>query len=99
MSLLKEYNPEFHGELQKDPVTDEMVLHYPQWKRRVWYFGSFIAMVPLLLIGVVVMSLSLNLNGYVKDTNSPIYIERLVEFAKPVSLLKNNNNLLACSYK
>ena len=42
-------------------------------------------MQPLLAIGVLVMTLSLNLNGYVKDINSPIYVEFLAEYAKPVS--------------
>lgn len=31
------------------------------------------------------MTLSLNLNGYVKSTDSPIYVEALARFAQPVS--------------
>ena len=31
------------------------------------------------------MTLSLNLNGYVKDIHSPIYVEALAHFARPVS--------------
>ena len=42
-------------------------------------------MLPLLSLGVCVMTLSLNLNGYVKNTESPIYVESLAKFAKPVS--------------
>ena len=44
-------------------------------------------MLPLLSLGVCVMTLSLNLNGYVKNTESPIYVESLAKFAKPVSQL------------
>lgn len=44
-------------------------------------------MLPLLSLGVCIMTLSLNLNGYVKNTESPIYVERLAKFAKPVSQL------------
>ena len=44
-------------------------------------------MLPLLSLGVLAMMLSLNLNGYVKDIHSPIYVETLAKFAQPVSLL------------
>ena len=43
-------------------------------------------MLPLLSVGVAVMTLSLNLNGYVKDPHSPIFVAQLAKFAKPVSL-------------
>jgi hypothetical protein len=43
-------------------------------------------MLPLLSVGVAVMTLSLNLNGYVKDPHSPIFVPQLAKFAKPVSL-------------
>ena len=62
-----------------------MVVVYPAWKRRLWYLFSAIAMVPLLCGGVVVMTLSLNLNGYVQDKASPIYVGWLAQYAEPVS--------------
>lgn len=43
-------------------------------------------MLPLLLVGVAVMTLSLNLNGYVKDPHSPIFVAQLAKFAKPVKI-------------
>ena len=46
---------------------------------------SAAAMMPLLAVGVAVMTLSLNLNGYVKSTESPIYVESIAKFAQPVS--------------
>ena len=43
-------------------------------------------MLPLLSLGVATMTLSLNLNGYVKSTESPIYVEYLARYAQPVSI-------------
>ena len=43
-------------------------------------------MLPLLAVGVLAMTLSLNLNGYVKDKYSPIYVEYLASFAEPVCI-------------
>ncbi len=59
----------------------------------MWYLFSFLAMVPLLVVGVLVMALSLNLNGYVKDPNSPIYAGQLAEYAKPVSESRELSNI------
>ena len=50
-------------------------------------------MLPLLFVGVLVMTLSLNLNGYVKDKQSPIYVEYLATFAEPVWVLLEFNLL------
>ena len=46
---------------------------------------SAVAMLPLLAVGVAIMTLSLNLNGYVKSTDSPIYVKVIASFAQPVS--------------
>ena len=83
---LDEVSPRFHGVLKRDPVTDEMVVYYPTWKRRLWYLVSVLAMLPLLAGGVAIMTLSLNLNGYVQNKNSPIYVARLAQYAAPVSV-------------
>ena len=72
--------------LRKDPVTGQPALYYPSWKRRLWYIFSLLTMLPLLSVGVLAMTLSLNLNGYVKDKHSPIYVEYLASFAKPVCI-------------
>ncbi len=42
-------------------------------------------MLPLLGLGLGAMTLSLNLNGYVKNTASPIYVAALARHAQPVS--------------
>jgi hypothetical protein len=39
-----------------------------------------------LLIAVAAMLCSLNLNGYIKDKHSPIYVSSLAYFAEPVSM-------------
>ena len=82
---MEELRPDYHGDLVTDPITRKLTVYYPSWKRRLWYMFSFLAMLPLLLVGVAVMTLSLNLNGYVKDPHSPIFVAQLAKFAKPVS--------------
>ena len=85
-SAMEELRPDYHGDLVTDPITRKSAVYYPSWKRRLWYGFSFLAMLPLLSVGVAVMTLSLNLNGYVKDPHSPIFVAQLAKFAKPVSL-------------
>lgn len=82
---LDEISHTFHGVVGKDPVTDEPVICYPAWKRRLWYLFSVLAMLPLLAGGVAIMTLSLNLNGYVREKDSPIYVGWLAQYAEPVS--------------
>lgn len=60
------------------------MLYYPRWKQRLWFLFSGLAMLPLLLVGVAFMTLSLNLNGYVCSSSSPIYVHWLAQFAQPV---------------
>ena len=84
-SATEELRPDYHGDSVIDPVTGLPSTYYPSWKRRGWYIFSFLAMLPLLLVGVAVMTLSLNLNGYVKDPHSPIFVAQLARFSKPVT--------------
>lgn len=83
-SASDELRPEYHGNACTDPVTQRPTVYYPGWKRKLWYVFSFLAMVPLLALGVGVMTLSLNLNGYVKSIESPIYVASLAKYAQPV---------------
>ena len=71
--------------MEPHPVTGIPSLYFPNWKRRLCYLFSLMVTIPLLLLGVLVMILSLNLNGYIKDKDSPIYISHLATFAEPVS--------------
>ena len=61
-------------------------LYYPRWKRQIRYLFSLLVTIPILSLGVLVMILSLNLNGYIKDKNSPIHVSYLATFAEPVSV-------------
>ena len=78
-------------EYRRDPsinqVTHQPTVYYPGWKRKLWYLFSIPAMLPLLSLGVATMTLSLNLNGYVKNTKSPIYVEYLARYGQSVSIL------------
>ena len=85
LSPADELRQEFHGYPSVDPVTHQPNIHYPAWRRRLWYLFSVAAMLPLLSLGVATMTLSLNLNGYVKSTGSLIYVESLAKYAQPVS--------------
>ena len=91
---LDEIHHTYHGTDSIDPVTDQPTVYYPAWKRRLWYLFSFLAMLPLLSGGVAIMTLSLNLNGYVRDKHSPIYVGWLSQYAEPVS---GQNCISVCS--
>ena len=58
---------------------------------------SVAAMLPLLSLGVAAMTLSLNLNGYVKSRESPIYVEYLARYAEPVRTISCRLPLCVCS--
>lgn len=60
-------------------------MYFEPWRRLIRYFVSFLVMVPMLCVAVVAMCVSLNLNNYVRDPDSPLYIGRLAVFAQPVS--------------
>ncbi len=78
--------PGYHGDKVIDPVSKREIIYYRSWKRNCWYLFSFLAMLPLLGLGLGAMTLSLNLNGYVKNTASPIYVAALARYAQPVSV-------------
>ena len=84
LSLIDQLRPGYHGDWVIDPVTRRRTKYYKSWKRKCWYVFSFLAMLPLLGAGLGVMTLSLNLNGYVKNKASPIYVASLAKYAQPV---------------
>lgn len=71
--------------MEPHPVTGIPSLYYPLWKRQLRYLFSLVVTIPILSLGIVIMILSLNLNGYIRDKNSPIYVSFLASFAEPVS--------------
>lgn len=76
---------EFTGVLKISPITGKMEKYFPAWKRRLGYFASFLLSLPFLCVGVGAMILSLNLNGYIHDRESPFYFASLSQYAEPVS--------------
>jgi len=68
-------------------VTGKMEKYFPAWKRRFRYVLSFMISLPFLGLGVGAMVLSLNLNGYIHDKESPFYFATLSKFAEPVGIL------------
>ena len=84
--------------MEPHPVTGIPSLYYPHWKRRLRYLFSLVVTIPMLLLGVLVMILSLNLNGYIRDKNSPIHVSYLATFAEPVSMHKVYICMYLCMY-
>lgn len=91
LSKSEQLRAEYHGSTCADPITGKPAVYYPSWKRRLWYMFSVVSMLPLLVLGVAIMTLSLNLNGYVKNTESPIYIEWLAAYAQPGGLFAGDS--------
>lgn len=88
---------EFYGEWEMSPVTGELAMTYPQWKRFLWYlFSAFITSL-MLVVSFGVMILSLNLQGYIHNPRSlsaegmerfgsPFYVEMIASWAEPLAL-------------
>ncbi|KAK3710543.1 hypothetical protein QZH41_009363 [Actinostola sp. cb2023] len=88
---LEEIRPEFHGKVIKSPVTGKPIKYFPQWKRWLRYGLSFVLTLPVLSIAVGAMLCSLNLNGYIRDKQSPVYFEVLSRFAQPGQIFAADN--------
>jgi len=82
---------EFVGEIRTSPVTGKPEKYFPSWKRRIRYLASFLLSLPFLSMGVMAMILSLNLNGYIHDKESPIYFATLSHFAEPGGIFAADN--------
>jgi hypothetical protein len=80
--------PEFDGVIRTSPITGKPEKYFPRWRRWLRYLVSVIFTLPMLLVAVGAMLCSLNLNGYIKDKQSPIYVASLAYYAEPVSILQ-----------
>ncbi|XP_065833337.1 anoctamin-10-like isoform X2 [Oscarella lobularis] len=80
---IAELNPFFKGTSRVSPVTGKMEKHFSYWRRLARYAVSLGVTFAMIVLAVAAMAVSLNLNGYVKDTNSPIYLASLAVFAAP----------------
>ncbi|XP_002170516.2 anoctamin-10 isoform X1 [Hydra vulgaris] len=83
--------PEFFGVTRPSPITGINEKYFPAWKRRFRYLLSFLISIPFLLLGIGAMIISLNLNGYISDDNSPIHIHELGHYADPGNIFANDN--------
>jgi anoctamin-10 len=63
--------PEFYGSFRSSPVTGELELFYPEYKRLLKFMGSAIVTIAMLFIAFWTMILSLNLQGYINPKNHP----------------------------
>ncbi|XP_062502727.1 anoctamin-8-like [Corticium candelabrum] len=78
-----EPNRAFKGFERISPVTDKKEIYFSNYQRALRYLFSFAVMLVMVGLAVIAMTISLNLNGYVTDRNSPIYIAYLASFAAP----------------
>jgi anoctamin-10 len=65
--------PEFKGQTRTSPVTGKPELYYPSHKRKLQYLGSAVVTALMLSVAFSVMILSLNLQGYIRPSNSQQY--------------------------
>ena len=53
MEQLEETRHAYRGKLRRSPVTDQLEIHYPNWKRAL--FRLFVT-IPLIVINIVLVS-------------------------------------------
>jgi len=63
--------PEFHGRLRKSPVTGNLEVHYPYFRRLLKYAGSALITIAMLYIAFWTMISSLNMQGYINPKHDP----------------------------
>ena len=64
---------EFRGETRTSPITGKPELYYPSHKRKLQYLLSAMVTALMLSVAFSVMILSLNLQGYIRPSNSQDY--------------------------
>eukprot|EP00004_Rigifila_ramosa_P016078 TRINITY_DN3783_c0_g1_i1.p1 TRINITY_DN3783_c0_g1~~TRINITY_DN3783_c0_g1_i1.p1 ORF type:complete len:673 (-),score=170.04 TRINITY_DN3783_c0_g1_i1:58-2076(-) len=84
---------EFFGDrMRKNPVTGKTEPYYPTWKRNLRI--AFSALVTLLSLTppVFFMFLSLNLQGYIRDSESPVHVAFLSKYSDPGAIFDPEGN-------
>lgn len=81
----EEPNRAFRGIERISPITDKKEIYFPTYQRLLRYLFSFAVTMGMVGLAIIAMTISLNLNGYVTDKKSPLYISYLASFAAPVS--------------
>jgi hypothetical protein len=79
----EEPNPRFHGKRRRSAVTGEDEFHYEShWRWLIHYPTSALVTLLMLAVAFAVMSLSLNLQGYV-NADSPIFVAVVAAQGEP----------------
>ena len=88
--------PEFYGRLRVSPVTGQLEVFYPAFRRRVKYVVSALVTLFMLTVAFTAMICSLNLQGYINPKNDPsrwhsgnthpFHFPRLAKLAEPGQL-------------
>jgi anoctamin-10 len=96
---------EFTGKLRHSPVTGELEVYYPAYKRRLKYIVNGIVTIAMLGVAFTAMILSLNLQGYIDPkhdlerwgpgSHHPFHFEKLSRLADPGELFDANNSARA----
>ena len=63
--------PEFYGNFRSSPVTGQLEVFYPEYKRRLKFFVSTLVTIAMLNAAFWTMILSLNMQGYINPKNHP----------------------------
>jgi len=63
--------PEFYGYLRKSPVTGNLEVYYPSFRRLFKYAVSALITIAMLIIAFWTMILSLNMQGYINPSHDP----------------------------
>ena len=63
--------PEYYGSLRLSPVTGQLEVFYPDYKRRIKLVVSALVTIAMLNAAFWTMILSLNMQGYINPNNDP----------------------------
>jgi hypothetical protein len=93
--------PAFTGRLRISPVTGQVELYYPAYKRRIKLLVSIIVTIAMLSVAFWVMILSLNMQGYInpdydperwhENTRHPFHFPLLSRLAEPGQVFDMNS--------
>jgi Calcium-activated chloride channel len=81
---------EFRGELAPSPVTGKMRKYYPKCYRYPKYAVSAAVTLIMLSIAILVMFMSLNLQGYIRPADGVVYVHALSRFATKGAIFSNH---------
>eukprot|EP00210_Caulerpa_lentillifera_P003186 g3044.t2 len=86
--------PEFRGMLRKSPITGMNELYYPYSYRFAKCCVSVLVTLCLLCVAFGVMTVSLNLQGYVHKDSTFFYIPYIEKYVQPGEIFDPTNSVL-----